>query len=85
MNTKKMAVVLVLGSLGTHAFADTTETKNIPVENYEYSTKLDIAHVISVTDPANECAPVPVQMTYEDSQGKRYVLQYQTMGTGCTN
>ena len=85
MNMKKLAVVLVLGSLGAHAFADTAETKNIPVETYGYSTKLDIEHVISITDPANECAPVPVQMTYEDSHGKRHVLQYQTMGTGCTN
>lgn len=85
MNIKKLVVFLVLGSLGAHAYADTAETKSIPVETYEYSMKLDIEHVISITEPANECAPVPVQMTYEDSHGERRVLQYQTMGTGCSN
>lgn len=85
MNMKKMALVLMLGSLGANAYADTAQTNNIAVETYGYSTKLDIEHVISITEPANECAPVPVQMTYEDSHGERHVLQYQTMGTGCSN
>ena len=85
MNMKQMALVLILGSLGANVYADTAQTKNIPVETYGYSTKLDIEHVVSITEPANECAPVPVQMTYEDSHGERHVLQYQTMGTGCSN
>ncbi|MGX0892390.1 hypothetical protein AB7M22_004398 [Pseudomonas sp. ADAK2 TE3594] len=85
MNTMKMAMVLLLGSLGAQAYADTVPTTNLRVETYDYSTKLDIVHVISITEPANECAPVPVQMTYEDSHGQRHVLQYQIMGTGCSS
>jgi hypothetical protein len=85
MNTMKMAMVLLLGSLGAQAYADTAPTTNLRVETYDYSTKLDIEHVISITEPANECAPVPVQMTYEDSHGQRHVLQYQIMGTGCSS
>ncbi|MFJ5239934.1 DUF2790 domain-containing protein [Pseudomonas neuropathica] len=85
MNTMKMVVALLLGSLGAQAYADSAPTQNLPVETYGYSTKLDIEHVISITEPANECAPVPVQMTYEDSHGERHVLQYQVMGTGCSS
>ncbi|WP_033045984.1 MULTISPECIES: DUF2790 domain-containing protein [Pseudomonas] len=85
MNMKKIAALLMLASLGANAYADTTNTSSTPIETYNYSTKLDIEHVISITEPANECAPVPVQMTYEDSHGQRHVLQYQTMGTGCSN
>jgi uncharacterized protein YggE len=81
----KMALALLLGSLGAQAHADATDTQNLPVETYAYSTKLDIEHVISITEPANECAPVPVQMIYENSHGERHVLQYQVMGTGCSS
>ncbi|MCW1243470.1 DUF2790 domain-containing protein [Pseudomonas sp. SAICEU22] len=83
MNMKKIALVLLFGGLGAHAYAQTNQDP--AVETYDYSTKLDIQHVISITEPANECAPVPVRMTYEDSHGERHVLQYQTMGTGCSN
>ncbi|WP_367253491.1 DUF2790 domain-containing protein [Pseudomonas sp. stari2] len=85
MNFKKIALVLMLGSFGAHAYADTAEANNTPVETYSYATKLDIAHVISISEPANECAPSPVQMTYEDSYGEQHVLQYQVMGSGCSN
>ncbi|AWA39435.1 DUF2790 domain-containing protein [Pseudomonas sp. 22105] len=85
MTLKKIALVLMLGSFGAHAYADNADAASIPVETYSSSTNLDIEHVISITEPANECAPVPVQMTYEDSHGERHVLQYQVMGTGCSS
>lgn len=89
MNISKIALLLVLGSVGAHAFADeshsTAATSQIPVETYTYATKLDIGKVITISDIADECGPVPVQMTYEDSHGQRHILQYQVMGTGCSN
>lgn len=85
MNMKTMALVLLFASAGANAAADARQTTRVPVETYGYSTHLDIAHVISTTTPANECAAVPVQMTYVDSHGERHVMEYQTMGTGCTN
>jgi len=63
----------------------TAATSQPPVETYTYATKLDIQRVITISDIADECRPVPAQMTYEDSQGQRRVLQYQVMGTGCSN
>lgn len=86
MTLKKTALLLILGTFGAHVYAaDSAEAKATPIETYDYATRLDIEHVISITEPANECAPVPVQMTYEDSYGERHVLQYQVMGTGCSS
>lgn len=86
MKPKHSLLLLFLGSIATHTYAmDNTTPDAAAVETYTYATRLDITRVISITEPANTCAPVPVQMTYEDSKGKRHILAYQMMGTGCTN
>ena len=89
MKSLKIALFLALGGIGTLAFADdsqsTAEASKTPVESYTYGTKLDIKKIITVTDIPDDCGPVPAQMTYEDSQGQRHILQYQVMGTGCSN
>ncbi|RON24771.1 hypothetical protein BK660_03640 [Pseudomonas brassicacearum] len=89
MKFSKFALLLALASLGAPAFADdnasTAATTKAPVETYTYDTHLDIKRVISVSDVGDECGPVPAQMTYEDSRGQQHVLQYQVMGTGCSN
>ncbi|MFJ3368405.1 DUF2790 domain-containing protein [Pseudomonas sp. NPDC086251] len=89
MKILKIALILALGGIGSQALADdshsTAATSNPPVENYAYGTKLDIKKVIAVSDIPDQCGPVPAQMTYEDSNGQRHILQYQVMGTGCSN
>ena len=89
MKISKLAMFLALGVLGTQAFAgeshSTAADSKMPVETYTYDTKLDIQKVITVTDIPDQCGPVPAQMTYEDSHGQRHILQYQVMGTGCSN
>lgn len=62
-----------------------TQSNHIPVEQYSYGLHLDVAKVISQTEIANVCGVVPMRMTYDDSQGKRHILAYQVLGTGCTN
>jgi len=85
--SKKLALLLILGGIGAHAYADeaSAEAGKGAVQIYNYSTTLDIKRVISVSDTGDECGPVPARMTYEDSQGERHVLQYQVMGSGCSN
>lgn len=61
------------------------QDQQIAVEQYSYSTHLDVAKVISQTEIADVCGVVPMRMTYEDSQGKRHVLAYKVMGSGCSN
>jgi hypothetical protein len=89
MKLSQIALLLTLASLGAPAFADdpaaTAATANAPVETYTYDSQLDIKRVISVSDIGDQCGPVPAQMTYEDSRGQQHVLQYQVMGTGCSN
>jgi hypothetical protein len=89
MKSLKIAMFLALAGVAAQAFSDespaNTAASQIPVETYSYGMKLDIQKIITVTDTGDECAPVPKQMTYEDSQGQRHILQYQVMGTGCSN
>lgn len=55
------------------------------VTPYVYGMHLDIAHVIDITQAADVCGPVPVQMTYKDSHGDTRILEYSVIGRGCTN
>ncbi|MDB5997306.1 MAG: hypothetical protein JWP42_4442 [Pseudomonas sp.] len=52
---------------------------------YAYGMHLDVAKVINITPAADVCGPTPVQMTYKDSHGDTHVLEYNVIGTGCTN
>jgi hypothetical protein len=89
MKFSRIAIFLVLSGVGVHAFADESHSavaaSKAPVEIYTYGTKLDINKVLTITDIPDQCGPVPVQMTYEDSHGQQHVMQYQAMGTGCSN
>jgi len=59
--------------------------ESLDVERYEYAMDLDIARIIKSPDIPEVCSVVPVQMTYEDHQGQRHVLEYLVMGKGCQN
>jgi hypothetical protein len=88
---KAALVLMALFSFSAAAMAEESEAKiaaqnqRQTVEQYTYSTHLDIARVISVEQVPNVCRVVPQHMIYEDSQGKRHVLEYQVMAGGCSN
>jgi hypothetical protein len=81
----KALVVLALAGFCATAMADEASNQPAPVEQYSYSTKLDIAKVISLSEVPNVCEVVPARMVYEDSQGKQHTLEYRVMGNGCSN
>lgn len=87
----KALVVMALSSLcATAALADEAPTElaghNAPiVEDYTYSTHLDVAKVLSMSEVPNVCEVVPAKMEYEDSHGQRHILNYKIMGNGCSN
>lgn len=87
----KALLVMALSSLcATAALADEAPTElagqNAPiVEDYTYSTHLDVAKVLSMSEVPNVCEVVPAKMEYEDSQGQRHILNYKIMGNGCSN
>ncbi|MBU6957573.1 DUF2790 domain-containing protein [Pseudomonas sp. CVAP len=85
----KALLVLALSSLCATAMADEIPTdvasNTVPVEEYTYSTHLDIAKVISMSEVPSVCEVVPARMEYEDSNGQRHILRYSVMGNGCSN
>ncbi len=83
----KRLIVLALLAFSTLAAADDIKVapQQPAVEHYTYATDLDIATVISVTPIADVCEVVPAQMTYEDHQGQRHIIEYRVMGNGCSN
>ena len=83
----KRLIVLALLAFSTLAAADDVKVapQQPAVEHYTDATDLDIATVISVTPIADVCEVVPAQMTYEDHQGQRHILEYRVMGNGCSN
>lgn len=80
----KIIVSLLLISSFQSAFAQET-TDQIPVERYHYGTQLDIAKVIKMDTPPDECNVVTTHMLYLDSKGVTHNLEYSIMGDGCSN
>ncbi|MDB6142294.1 MAG: hypothetical protein JWP80_1338 [Pseudomonas sp.] len=58
---------------------------NLPVEQYSYSTHLDIAKIIWMSTIPRSCDVVPARMDYLDSKGQEHLLEYQVMGYGCVD
>jgi hypothetical protein len=87
----KALLVMALSSLcATAALAEEAPTdvagqKAPIVEDYTYSTHLDIAKVVSMSSIPDVCEVVPAKMEYEDSKGQRHILNYHVMGNGCSN
>jgi hypothetical protein len=85
----KALLVLALSSVCLTAMAGEVPTdvaeQQPPIEEYTYSTHLDIAKVISMSEAPNVCEVVPMKMEYEDSHGQRHILRYSMMGNGCSN
>ena len=83
----KALLVLPLSSLCATAMADEvpTDVAQQPIEEYTYSTHLDIAKVVSMSEIPNVCEVVPAKMEYDDSKGQRHILRYSVMGNGCSS
>lgn len=80
----KIIVSILLISSFQLSFAQET-TEQIPVEHYHYGTQLDIAKVIKMETPPDECKVVTTHMLYLDSKGVKHNLEYNIMGNGCSN
>ncbi|MCE5980618.1 MULTISPECIES: DUF2790 domain-containing protein [Pseudomonas] len=83
----KSLFALALVAMSSFAMADEINSAAAQpvVEQYDYSTNLDIAKVISLSTIPNVCEVVPATMTYEDHQGQRHTIAYRAMGDGCSN
>jgi len=85
LSLKNTLIALSLLTISGVASASSDNLKTADkVEDYTYSTKLDIAHVISSPD-LSFCGIRPVEMTYEDHMGNTHVMRYPVFGNGCVN
>ncbi|PWB32808.1 DUF2790 domain-containing protein [Pseudomonas sp. SDI] len=82
----KRLLALVVVAASSFAFADEANVASAQpaVAQYDYSTNLDIAKVISLSTIPNVCEVVPATMIYEDHQGQRHTIEYRAMGDGCS-
>lgn len=87
MNTKFICLALIVASSLVHAeersITSLYEPSNVPVVDYRYGMKLDIAKVLSITSPTHECGIVPATMTYQDHAGGLHAVEYQMFGNDC--
>lgn len=82
---KNLLLTLTLLAFSTLASATDRQGPQSPkVEEYGYSTHLDIARVISMSD-TDYCGIGPREMTYADHMGTLHILRYQAFGDGCNN
>ncbi len=87
---KKALALLALAGVSCMAAADglpasANRPKSLEVEHYSYGMHPDIARVIKTSTVASTCHAEPARLTYEDHHGQRHVMEYLTMGSGCTN
>jgi hypothetical protein len=83
MKSKLIALTCVaLSAWAVNAFADNNRTRD--VQEYTYSTKLDIAEVTMSPD-LDFCGVRPVVMSYVDRMGKSHNLRYEATGNACLN
>ncbi|HEY0290562.1 MAG TPA: DUF2790 domain-containing protein [Pseudomonas sp.] len=84
-----LSLFSVFASANENVNGATDEAQAVPqAVEYDYSQKLDIAKVISMTsanDTANVCGVVAAHMIYVDSKGATHNLEYTRMGDGCQN
>jgi hypothetical protein len=80
---KTLSAGLTLAAISTFAVAAHADVHSNPaVQDYEYSTKLDIAKVTQA--PMSDfCGVQTVQMSYVDHAGSAHTLRYQVEGDGC--
>ncbi|MFJ7281776.1 DUF2790 domain-containing protein [Pseudomonas sp. NPDC099000] len=80
---KRILSALFLISLSGVAAAASVDNSSTPkVEDYKYSTPLDIAKVLNMTS-SDGCGPLPREMTYIDTAGTTHVLRYKAFGDNC--
>lgn len=80
-----LASLCATAALADEIPTDVASQSTAVVEEYTYSTDLDIAKVVSLSSIPNVCEVVPARMEYEDHQGQRHILNYKVMGNGCSN
>ncbi|MDB5982316.1 MAG: putative secreted protein [Pseudomonas sp.] len=81
----RTSLLFLLMGVSAVSMAGEIQPKAASVEQYNYSSTLDVAKVISQTDVSSVCGTTPVDMTYLDSAGQQHTVEYLVVGGGCRN
>ncbi|AIG01648.1 topoisomerase II [Pseudomonas fluorescens] len=82
MNSHLAIVVFAFLLVPSASFA--READKIPISNYTYGMKLDIARVVSMEEPdTRTCEVVKAKMTYVDTQGIVKAITYKKHAEIC--
>ncbi|MGE8188568.1 DUF2790 domain-containing protein [Pseudomonas sp. NPDC086278] len=82
---KRILSALFLITLSGAAAASNVNNSGMPtIEDYTYSTPLNIAKVVNVTG-GDYCGIGQREMTYVDTMGITHVLRYEAFGDACNN
>ncbi|CRL52342.1 DUF2790 domain-containing protein [Pseudomonas sp. URMO17WK12:I11] len=77
-----LSALFLIAFSGTAAAASAATASPSNVEDYNYSTPLNIAKVVNITR-GDYCGIGPREMTYVDTKGATHVLRYQAFGDSC--
>lgn len=77
----KLRLLLSFGLL----FAAAAQAQGV-VTDYHYGMRVDVARVLSLTEPVTEeCQVIKAVMIYRDSSGQEHTLRYRKLAEVCSD
>lgn len=85
MNTRTLLITTALACTAFTGLAQANETSSSQAVPYHYGMPLQVAKVISLTEPqTQECQVVTANMKYIDKSGKPAQITYQKLSDACS-
>ncbi|MBD9562031.1 DUF2790 domain-containing protein [Pseudomonas sp. PDM09] len=85
MNTRTLLITTALACTAFAGLAQANETSSPQPVPYHYGMPLQVAKVISLTEPqTQECQVVTANMKYIDKSGEPAQITYQKLSDACS-
>lgn len=85
MNMRTLLMTTALACTAFAGFAQANETSSSQTVPYHYGMQLQVAKVISLTEPQTlECQVVTANMKYIDKSGKPAEITYRKLSDACS-
>lgn len=85
MNMRTLLMTTTLACTAFAGFAQANETSSSQAVPYHYGMQLQVAKVISLTEPQTlECQVVTANMKYIDKSGKPAEITYRKFSDACS-
>ena len=85
MNTRTLLITTALACTAFAGLAQANETSSSQAVPYHYGMPLQVAKVISLTEPqTQDCQVVTANMKYIDKSGKPAQITYQKLSDACS-